>query len=131
MCIKIQTDYRHRVNATVNELVVTVVHDKLHMYSGLVALENMGNNDYKETESLCDNHDGTKDPSRSFYSHNSTLLITIYWYGIYSTITVRLSIAQTRCKPVYIDICYFIYGVNKMHEFYLIYVSQYSDTTLQ
>ena len=43
-------------------------------------------------------------------------------------ITARLNISQTRCKPVYIDVCSFIYGITKLHEFYLNYVSQYSGT---
>ena len=78
----IQVDYNNRVNATVNEVVVNAGNDKLCMYSGLAAVEKLGNDDYKETESFCDNHD----------SHNSSLLIILYWYSIYNTITVRLSI---------------------------------------
>ena len=135
--IFIQTDIEHRVNATVKEVVVTPdVHDETCMYNGLVPVENLGVDDYKEIESLCDNHDKTQDSSKSFYSHNSTMQIILNWYSIYSTISVKLNISHTRCKPVYIDICYFVFGIaikqkyQTRHHLYLNYISQYSNITI-
>ena len=125
--ISIQADHAHRINATVNEVVVmSNIYDKTCIYSGLVAFEKLGHDDYREPQSFCDNHDSSK----SFYSNNSTMHVMLYWYSIYSTITVRLNITQIRCKPVYIDICFYYYGIVKMPEYgkkcqvYLNYASQ-------
>ena len=98
----IDAEYGHQVNA---KIISTHNFDSACSTRGIVAGE-MLLDDYRQTETLCDNfHDGAKEPSPSFYSHNSSLTLVLYWYKPYSTIYVTINLSQTKCKPVRINVC--------------------------
>ena len=47
----------------------------------------------------------------SFYSHNSSMILFLYWYSGISKIDASVMISLTKCKPVLINPCYlFQYG---------------------
>ena len=92
------------MNVTVTEIIAVEGHDLNCLFSGLVAAEKL-KDDYRQTDTVCQNHDGTKDSSRSFYSYNSSLILVLYFYKPYSTINATVNISQTKCQPVQIDIC--------------------------
>ena len=71
---------------------------------GILTMEYL-NNKYMESVVLCEEHNGHKVPSRSFYSLNSSLILMLYWFGNKININVSTSISLTRCQPVYIDPC--------------------------
>ena len=60
----------HQVNATVTKIISLNLFDSFCVLAGLVADENL--EDDTEAETLCESHDETNDPSRGFYSHNSS-----------------------------------------------------------
>ena len=49
----------------------------------------------------------------SFYSHNSSMILFLYWYSGISKIDASVMIYLTKCKPLLINPCYFFqYGRN-------------------
>ena len=109
------------------------VYDPTCLFNGLVAWEKLSN-DYRQSDTLCQNHDGIKYPSRSFYCHNSSLSLVLYWYKPYSTINVTVNISQTKCQPVPIKFCHYDHTFDckadsKCHS-YLNYVTKYSPINI-
>ena len=124
------TEYDH-INVSVVKITTTNWFDPLCVFCGLVAAENI-KYDYRQSDTLCKNYNATKDPSRSFYSHNSALALILYWYKRYGLINVTLNIFKTKCKVVYIDVCnkytkaHNFCGWNSNCQSYLNYTIQYS-----
>ena len=71
----------HQINVTVTEIKKSGLKDYFCIYSGLVAGENL-KDDYRQTQTLCKNVDGTVSPN--FYSHNSSLVLV--YIGIKFTV---------------------------------------------
>ena len=74
-------------------------------YFGMVVGERL-QNDYRQSRTFCTNQDRTKDPLRSFYSYNSSMLLVLYWYKSYSTINLSILFHK---QNVILSICYFYY----------------------
>ena len=130
--ISIDAEYGNQVNVTVTNINHSGFYDTTCMYSGLLTIEILRDG-YKESTILCESHDGTKNPSRSFYSHNSSLRLVFYWYRHYSAINLSVSISQTKCNPIEIDGCLYDKYCRKYKSwfpkkcsFYLKYVTQYT-----
>ena len=70
VCIlSVDAEYQQQVNVTIYKINSAGLHDPSCISSGVTTAENI-QDDYKQSETLCENHDGTKNTSRSFYSHN-------------------------------------------------------------
>ena len=132
VCIlSVVAEYQQQVNVTIYKINSVSLYDPTCIFSGVTTAETI-QDDYKQSETLCENHDGTKNTSRSFYSQNSSLIMVLYWYKGYSRIQISVHISQTRRKPVLIDACYYYYHCvyfDMMTEkclLYLTYITQYS-----
>lgn len=124
----------HQVNLTTMKLTMNSPYDPTCMYSGLVAGEII-QDDYKQSDTLCQSHNGAEQPNRSFYSQNSSLTLALYWYKSYSTINATVMMTQTKCESVVIDTCYFghyCYGksTSKICQLYLRNISKHSLTNV-
>ena len=131
----VNTEYGFQVNATLTKITSVGSYNPICTLSGVVGGEAL-KNDYRQTETVCENHDETKNPSRSFYSHNSSLILVLYWYKPYSVINVTVKISKTKCKPVRISVCQsFIYcwqnwKKKQKCQHYLKYVALYSQINI-
>ena len=72
------------------------------LYAGLYAGEGIVS-DFIDTQKVTGNNDGQ---AVSFYSHNSSIILFVYWYKGISEINASVMISQTKCKPVVINPCY-------------------------
>ena len=91
-----------QVNLTVFHIVGAGKYTFQCPEGGILTMEHL-NSKYMESVVLCEEHDGNKVPSRSFYSSNSSLILMMYWFG--KKINVSISITLTRCQPVHIEPC--------------------------
>ena len=83
-----------QIRVTVNRIVSNNLYDYICYLNGLVVTERISD-DYTPTNTLCESHDGIKQPSMNFYSQNSSLTLILYWYKGYETINVSVIISQT------------------------------------
>ena len=102
--VHINTETDHQINVTLHKINSVGVYNPTCKYGGIVAGEYVDNK-YKESTTVCQNHEGQIEESRSLYSLNSSLVLVLYWYNKYYNITVSLSLSLMRCKPVNIDVC--------------------------
>ena len=102
--LSIDALFGYQVNLTVVQIITSGLCDTSCTYCGLVHGEKLVD-DYRQPNTLCDHQDGNTSPSRSYYSYNFSLIIVLYWYESYSTITVSVKMSHTKCQPVQIDIC--------------------------
>ncbi len=73
-------------------------------YGGLVSTEQNGDS-YRESPAICTSHSYLTNTSRSFYSHESSLLLILYFYKAYSVVNATLALHQTTCKSIQINRC--------------------------
>ena len=97
--------YGNQVNVSVVKLTYQGIASETCEYAGLVATQHLGAHDYKETIALCEAHDSNVSQNRNFFSHNSSLMIVLYWYGHEDVIETTVSLSFTECKPVEICPC--------------------------
>ena len=102
--IHIQAETGIQINVTVDHVSYLGEGSSECKYAGLVIVEEL-TDEYKESSSLCSNHSRSSRQSRSFYSHNSSLTLVLYWYEPYSVINATLKISQTTCKTIWLDDC--------------------------
>ena len=102
--IHIQTETGIQINVTADDVSYLGEESFEYKYAGLVIVEEL-TDEYKESTTLCSNHRRSSRQSRSFYSHNSSLTLVLYWYEPYSAINATLKISQTTCKPIWLDDC--------------------------
>ena len=86
-------------------------------FGGMVTIEYL-KNEYKENILVCE----PLDQGRSFYSHNSDLVLVFYWYDAFN---VSLIISQTNCKFIEIDPC-----VSKYDPLYLDKITKHLNIIL-
>ena len=99
MCI-LYIDSKNGQN--VNVTVIDVVSSARLVPSCTLAGFSVGSithGEYKEKFTICDSHE------RNSYSHNSPLIIVLYWYEDLSDINANFMLSQTECIPVIIDPC--------------------------
>ncbi len=93
--LKAQNGYQ--VNATITKVSYKgFIENVTCKYGGLVATEQLID-DYRESVTLCQNHDGSSRLSRSLYSTNSSLTLVLYWYN-HSSINASLTLSVTKCR---------------------------------
>ncbi len=88
----IDTENGFQINTTVTKIVHIRFTDPGCLLGGLVAGERL-THDYRQTDTLCNCLDGTQNLVRSFYSHNSSIILLLYWYNSYNKIFVTVRIA--------------------------------------
>ena len=72
------------------------------LYSGLYAGEELVSQ-FIEARIVPGNNDSQ---AISFYSHNSSMILFLYWYSGISKIDASVMISLTKCKPLLINPCY-------------------------
>ncbi len=90
-------EHKTQVNITVSRMIITKIFDPKCIFTGLAI----------QSETLCDSHNSTQGPSRSFYSTNSTLTLAFYWYKGQSSIRAKTVLSSTKCAPILINTCNF------------------------
>ena len=100
--LKVNVNYSFQLNVTVFQMKNTGNNDTCN-YGGLAVIEE-SNIHYRES-SACENHNGFKKLSRSFYSNGFSISLVLYWYKEYSTIHTTLRIFKTKCKVAIINPC--------------------------
>ena len=105
LCISlVKADLGYQVNIT-SILVKSASRYNFNcIYAGLVAGERLVS-EYEESKTIFESNYGSDSQFISFYSHNSSLILVLYWYKGYSEINVSVMISQTKCKPVFINLC--------------------------
>ena len=71
---------------------------------GLVSIDLVKHTDL---DLICESNSDKTSQTRNLYSQGSTMLLVVYWYDEYSTLNIKLRIAKTHCKAIYIDPCQF------------------------
>ena len=105
LCISlVNADLGYQVNITSVLVKCTSPYNFNCIYAGLVAGERLVS-EYKESKTICESNYGSDSQFISFYSQNSSLILVLYWYKGYSEINVSVMISQTKCKPVFINLC--------------------------
>ncbi len=66
-------------------------------YGGIVAGKILGEY-YAESQSICQTVEGEME--RHFYSHNSSMILLVYWYENYSALNISIKLSVTKCNPV-------------------------------
>ncbi len=92
------------INVTVSYLTYQGPEEATCKFGGFTSAQ-IVNNKYMENSILCQNHDGETQPSRSFYSSESALMVVLYWFKEYSQIEAHLILKLSNCKPVQICPC--------------------------
>ena len=82
--ISIHSSQGYHVSATVSNMFVTDFEDNLCIHCGMVTGEKM-HDDNKQSGPFCTSQ---SDTLRSFYSHNFSLILVLYWYKHYNTINM-------------------------------------------
>ena len=101
LCIsKVDASKGHQVNITATVVNSTVSHNFHCLKGGLLAVERFLTG-YKESKTICESSEW----NGNFYSHTSSFNIIMYWYKEYGEISASLMISQTKCKPVFINVC--------------------------
>ena len=70
---------------------------------------------------------------RNFYSHNSSVIVLLYWYEHYDKISTVLNISQTECRHIHIDPCFNSWTCRNYTmpcNSYLMNVTKYLNVTL-
>ncbi len=73
-------------------------------YGGFVTAE-MSDTAYRESTTICENHDGSVSQSQSFYSQNSSLSIILFWYNNLAKVRMSFSLGETKCFIVWTNLC--------------------------
>ena len=92
--ISLTIRHGQQINVTVNKIASIGLYHPNCAYSGLKVGERL-KDDYRESVTLCHNHDRTQDPSRNFYSYNSSLTLVLYWYEGYNIIKISVTVSKT------------------------------------
>ena len=96
-------DAGYQVNITTIVVKSTNAYNYNCLYGGLVTGERLASK-YRESKTVCES--SCNGQGISFYSKNTSLTAVVYWYQEYSKIFSTIMISQTKCKPVFIDLCY-------------------------
>ena len=96
-------DLNYQINITVISVNTKILNDFGCFYAGIVTAE-WSNSEYKEIKTVCESKNDLV--GQSIYSFNSSLVLVLYWYQEYSEINTSMTITQTNCKPVFIDLCW-------------------------
>ncbi len=123
-----------QVNLTVTGWYFTGMESVTCQFGGIVIAEGLADT-FNEIVVLCDQNDIYGGLNRSFYSHNSSLLIVGFWYKYYSDIQVELTLSPTKCVGVQISHRTFFslceYPIDKLHcQSYLNKITKDSDLFL-
>ena len=106
VCISIiSAKLGYQVNITAIIIKSTIPYNFNCLNGGLVAVEILLS-DYKETKTICENIIHNTGQDISFYSYKSSLTVVVYWCNNCGQINAFVTVSQTRCKPVYIDLCF-------------------------
>ncbi len=129
--LSIDAKIGHQVNVTANKISLTGFNNLVCLFGGLVVAEHLQGN-YLETDTLCNQHDGTVNPSRSLYSQRSSLILLLYWYKSHGTINTTVTISTTECQSVTIHAENFHHNCEKQYSTpkclsYLKQVTQHSE----
>ncbi len=103
------TDSDHQINLTVSNLTVQGNFFDVFpacVLSGVIVGEYL-NKAYREYQTHCEAHDSGYIQRQRLYSHNSSLMLLVYWYKNYNKIDVSVITSQTNCQPIVINLCHF------------------------
>ena len=103
--LKANADPGYQVNITATLVKSTNDYNYNCLYAGLVTGERLASK-YRESKTVCASKNSYDGQVISFYSKNTSLTIVVYWYQQHSKISSTIMISQTKCKPVFIDLCY-------------------------
>ncbi len=103
----LQAPIELQVNATAVDTVYTGKESYECKFGGFTAVER-NEKYYRETVTVCENHDGntSQSQSQSFYSQNSSLILLLYWYEDLAEIKVTFSVSLMKCFVVWINLCF-------------------------
>ena len=105
LCISLlSADLPNQVNVTTMAVKYSKSHNSNCLYAGLTVGERVASI-YEEKPTICESNRGSNELTFSLYSHNSSLIVIIYWFKPYSEINVSLVASLTKCKPVIINLC--------------------------
>ena len=97
------------------------------LYAGLYAGEGLVSQ-FIEARIVPGNNDSQ---AISFYSHNSSMILFLYWYSGISKIDASVMISLTKCKPLLINPCYSMkYGLGSSRCNYINDLVNFSDIDL-
>ncbi len=99
-------DKMHHINVTIDQLIFKgIVANRLCDFAGFSAFNVMGRSSYRHMSTECVPNDKTLYKYRPLYSETNSLLIVVYSYKEYGVISVNISISNTRCFPVNVNLC--------------------------
>ncbi len=128
--IKLRLEPGFQLNVTVNNMVYKGIDNAVCLYGGLVLLEKL-TLENKQIASLCKTHNEDVTRPKNYYSINSSVVIVLFWYKHYSSVSSSIQISHTKCKPVEICDCslalYCEHPENYDCKNYLNYVSRYTE----
>ncbi len=101
LALDLQTQPNLQILVTVTNLAFTGWFSYECRYGGVVAGEILGE-DYAESQSICQTVKGEME--RYFYSHNSSIILLVYWYENYSELKTSMKLSVTKCNPVLLEV---------------------------
>lgn len=99
--LRVIAPMKHHVQVKFYKVIFTGPMSYQCTLGGISALDVTG----VEVLSLCEPHDGEKSLSQRVFSLYSDLMVVLYRYESFGTISADLKFQVTRCVPILIDVC--------------------------